>query len=284
MRSIDTWFDRFCYKHPKLAIPNLMNFIVAGIILVYLLDMFGQYPISQLLGFSSSAIFSGQVWRLITFIFLPLSTRPFLLALSLYFYWLIGSSLEREWGSTKFTVFYAMGVLFNILVGLLLGLIFPEAAVSMHYVNLSLFFAFASLYPDMQFYIFFLIPVKVKWLAWFDLAFFAWTVLSNLVRLNWVEALVPIIAILNYLLFFSSFLSDFVRSRVRRAKHQNSRQTVNFRQATRKTQEKKGYLHKCAVCGKTDADYPDMEFRYCSKCNGYYCYCTEHIGSHVHIE
>ncbi len=284
MRSFDTRLDRFCHKHPRLAIPHLMNIIVGGTVLFYLLDLFGSYPITNLISFSSSAIFSGQIWRLVTFIFLPLSDNPFLLALSLYFYWLIGSSLEREWGSAKFTVFYAMGVLFNILAGLLLGLIFTESAVSMHYVNLSLFFAFASLFPDMQFYVFFLIPVKVKWLAWLDLAFFAWEVLSNLIYFNWVGALVPIIAILNYLLFFSSYLSDFVRSRVRRAKHQNSRQAVNFRQAARKTQEKKGYLHKCAVCGKTDTDYPNMEFRYCSKCNGYYCYCTEHIGSHVHIE
>ena len=96
--------------------------------------------------------------------------------------------------------------------------------------------------------------------------------------------ILPLVAILNYLLFFWSFLTDFVRYQRRRAKHQTSKQTVNFRQATRKAQEKKGYLHKCAVCGKTDTDYPNEEFRYCSKCNGYYCYCSEHIHNHVHIQ
>lgn len=284
MRSIDSWMDRFCRKHPRLAIPNLMNYIVGGTVLVYFLNLFGSSPIASLLNFSTSEIFSGQIWRLVTFIFLPLDSRPILLALSLYFYWLIGSSLEREWGSTKFTVFYAVGVLLNILIGLLMGLVFTNSSVTMHYVNLSLFFAFATLYPEMQFYIFFIIPVKVKWLAWFNAVLFAFNVLVSLINLDWVGAIVPIIAILNYLIFFSSQLSGFVRTRYRTARYQNSRQTVNFRQATRKAHETKGYLHKCAVCGKTDTSHPNEEFRYCSKCNGYYCYCTEHIGSHVHIE
>lgn len=284
LRSIDSWLDRFCRKHPRLGIPNLIKIIIVGTVLVYLLDMFGGMPISSLLGFSFGAIRQGQVWRLVTFIFLPETANPFFFALSLYFFWFVGSTLEREWGVTKFTVFYLMGILLNLLTGVIAGLLLGDAYVGMLYVNLSLFFAFASLYPDMRFYIFFILPVKAKWLAWFDAAIFAWAVLSSLFTLNWMGALLPIVAILNYLLFFWSFLAEFVRYRVRRAKHQTSRQTVNFRQATRKAQEKKGYLHKCAVCGKTDTDYPNEEFRYCSKCNGYYCYCTEHIGNHTHIE
>ncbi len=286
MRSIDHWLDRFCRKHPRFGIPNLMNMIVIGTVLVYLLNMFsgGGYSLYSLLGFSADAILHGQIWRLVTFVFLPLDSNPFLLLLSLYFYWFIGSSLEREWGTAKFTLFYGMGIVLNVVIGLLMGLIFGNAYVSMTYVNLSLFFAFATLYPDLQFLMFFIIPVKAKWLAWIDAALFAWAVLSSLLVLNWVGAIIPIIAILNYLLFFWSDLNDFVKAKARRARHQNSRQTVNFKAATRKAQEQKGYIHKCAVCGKTDADHPDETFRYCSKCNGYYCYCSEHIGNHVHIE
>lgn len=286
MHSIDSWLDRFCRKHPKLGIPNLMTIVVVGTAIVYLLGMFGGngYPIESLMGFSSEAILHGQVWRLITFIFMPLNSNPFWLLLSLYFYWFIGSSLEREWGTTKFTVFYGMGVVLNIVIGLVLGLIFGNASVSMTYVNLSLFFAFATLFPDLQFLVFFIIPVKAKWLAWIDAVLFGWAILSSLFVLNWVGAVIPVIAILNYLLFFWSDIRDFVATKARRAKHQNSKQTINFKTATKKAQEHKGYIHKCAVCGKTDTDFPNEEFRYCSKCNGYYCYCSEHLGNHVHIE
>ena len=119
---------------------------------------------------------------------------------------------------------------------------------------------------------------------------FAWGILGGiwdvftLSPLALVDVIIPIIAILNYLLFFWSDLQGFFSSRVRRAKYQHARQTVNFKQATRQAQQHKGYIHKCAVCGKTDTDYPDEEFRYCSKCNGYYCYCSEHIHNHVHIQ
>lgn len=299
-KSVDTWLDQFCRKHPGLGIPNLMLIVVAGTAFVYLLDMFsGGVSLSGLLSFSPYYIFRGQIWRLITFVFVPMNGNMLFLLISLYFYYFIGSSLEREWGSTKFTVFYAMGVLLNVIVGLLLylpaaGIMGPAAGylvtASMTYVNLSLFFAFATLYPDMQLLLFFILPVKVKWLAWIDAAIFAWGILSSLTGVfsyglvALADVFIPIIAILNYLLFFWSDIRDFLRMRAGQAKRQRSRQAVNFRQATRDAQQSKGYLHKCAVCGKTDADYPDLEFRYCSKCNGYYCYCMEHIGNHVHIE
>lgn len=278
MRSVDSWLDRFAYKHPKFGIPNLMTVIVIGTVLVYLMDMFSSGTFSAMLGFSRTAIFNGQIWRLVTFLFIPLSGDPFTLILSLYFYWWIGSSLEREWGTTKFTLFYAMGVVFNLVLGLILG--WSDAT----YLNLSMFFAFATLYPDMRILLFFFIPVKVKWMAWIDAAFFGLTFLYSLFHLNLLGALLPVVAILNYVLFFWSDLSAIVKRAFRRAQHQNSRQTVNFKKATRDVKKEKGYLHKCAVCGVTDADDPNMEFRYCSKCTGYYCYCMNHINNHVHIQ
>ena len=95
MRSIDSWFDRFCRKHPRLAIPNLMMYIVIGTAIVYVLDQFGPFPISNYLAFSPYYIIRGQVWRLITFIFIPLDDNPLLFILSLYMYWWIGSAVER---------------------------------------------------------------------------------------------------------------------------------------------------------------------------------------------
>lgn len=279
MRSLDSVLDRFCRKHPRFGIPNLMTVLVAGTAIVFLMDMFSGGMASGLLAFNSDAIFHHlQLWRLVTFVFVPLSNQIFSLVLSLYFYWWIGSTLEREWGTAKFNLFYLFGMLFNIILGLIMG------SVSITYLNLSMFFAFATLFPDMRVLLFFIIPVKIKWLAWVDAGFFALTIVVNLVHMNWLGALVPVVAVLNYLLFFWSDIMELLGRKRTRFQHQTSAQTVNFKKATKKAQQEKGYIHKCAVCGKTDTDYPDMEFRYCSQCNGYYCYCPEHLHNHVHIQ
>lgn len=284
MRSIDSWLDRFAYKHPRFGIPNLMLIIVAGSVLVYMVDMVSRYSFSPLLALDMAAVFHGQVWRLVTFVFVTFAGDPVTLILSLYFYWWAGSTLEREWGTAKFSLYYLAGVVFNILVGAVSHLLGGGSLVTMQYVNMSLFFAFATLFPDMQILLFFFIPVKVKWMAWLDAALFAVLILADLISLNFVSAVLAVAAILNYVLFFWSDITGFLRRRRQRAKYQNSRQTINFKQATRQAQQQKGYIHKCAVCGKTDADFPDEEFRYCSQCNGYYCYCSEHIHDHVHIQ
>lgn len=284
LRSFDSWLDRFCAKHRNLAVPNLMLYIVIGNVIVFVLDMFSRYSFSHMLTFVPYYIFHGQIWRLVTFIFVPEGSNLLFVAISLYFYYFIGNALEREWGSARFTVFYGIGVLVNIAVGLVLsflyGLNYPWPVVSMYYINMSLFFAFAALYPDLQVLLFFIIPVKVKWLAWIDAAFFAWSILSSLFHLNWVGVVLPVVAILNFLLFFSSDAARIFG----RVRHRTSRQTINLKKATKEAKKDKGYLHKCAVCGITDADDPNMEFRYCSKCSGYYCYCMDHINNHVHIQ
>lgn len=279
MRAIQTWLNRFCVRHPRFSIPGLMRYIVFGNVLVYLLDMFSRYGASQLLSFHPYLILQGQIWRLLTFVFVPTATGGLIFfAISLYFYYFIGTALEQEWGSVKFTVFYSLGILFNILVGFLVG------TASMDYVNMSLFFAFATLYPNLQFLLFFIIPIKAKWLAWFDAAFFVFTILMLLFKGMFLMALLPVIAILNYLLFFGADFLDSFQYWKKRTAHKHNRNTVDFHSAQKHAKQKKGYLHKCAVCGRTDVTNPELEFRYCSRCNGYYCYCSDHINSHVHIE
>ncbi len=282
MKSIDTLLDRFCYKHPRLGIPNLMLIISVGNVIVLLLDMFSNYSFSGWLRFVPAAIFHGQVWRLVTFVFVPVNYNLLWFFFSVLLYYSIGRSLEQAWGTTKFTVYYSLGVILNVVYGLIMGLLgygMYETA-NMYYLNMSLFLAYATLYPDATFLIYFIIPVKAKWLAWLDGAFLALAVVGNLIGRNLPMALLPIIAVLNYLLFFWSDLTALLG----RTRHRASRQTVNFKHATRQAQQHRGYIHKCAVCGKTDTDFPNEEFRYCSKCNGYYCYCSEHINHHVHIQ
>ena len=277
MRSVDSWLDRFAYKHPRLGIPRLMLYMVIGNLIVFFFDQFSRGTFSAMLAFFPSLILKGQIWRLVTFIFVPMSQNIFFLALSLYCYYFIGSSLEREWGSAKFTLFYLVGILANIAVGFVAGY------ATMSYVNFSLFFAFATLYPDTQFLLFFFLPVKAKWLAWLDAAFFLWEMFQFGMAGAYFYMLLPAVAILNYFLFFWSDIRSYLLRNIRRSKHQNSKQVIDFKAAQRKAKETHGYLHKCAVCGKTDADDPTMEFRYCSKCDGYYCYCMDHINDHVHV-
>lgn len=287
MRKLNAAVDRFAYNHPRFGIPNLMQFIVAGNIVVYLLMMFAGYNAVSFLLFDWQAITRGEIWRLITFIFMPDASSPFWLVISLYFYYMIGTTLEREWGTAKFNLYYFSGVLLTVITGVIVGLSTGSAWISgSDYVNLSMFFAFAMLYPDTQFLIFFLIPVKVKWLALIDGAFFALAVLSSLFQMYWLGALLPIIALLNFFVFFWTNISDEIAYRHGRAKHQTAHQTIQFKTAVRQQKKKeaeRGYRHKCAVCGRTDTDFPELEFRYCSRCVGYHCFCQDHIFSHEHF-
>lgn len=287
MRKLNAAVDRFAYNHPRFGIPNLMKFIVAGNLVVYLLMMFAGYDAVSFLLFDWQAITHGELWRLVTFIFMPEATSPLWLAISLYFYYMIGTTLEREWGTAKFSLYYFSGVILTVITGAIIGLTLGNAWISgTDYVNLSMFFAFAMLYPETQFLVFFIIPIKVKWLALIDGAFFALAVLSSLFQMYWLGALLPIIALLNFFVFFWTNISDEIAYRRGRARHQTSHQTIQFKSAVRQQKKKeaeRGYRHKCAVCGRTDADFPELEFRYCSRCVGYHCFCQDHIFSHEHF-
>ena len=285
MKAIARWLDRFCYNHPNFGIPNLVKFIVIGNVLVYFLDMFSQGYASYALMFYTPWILQGEVWRIVTFIFVPTSGynpsdmfSVLWFAMSLLFCYYIGSALERQWGTARFTVFYGLGVVLNIVVGFVMG------DTSMYYINMSMFFAFATLYPEMQVLLMGILPLKVKWLAWIEAALFAYDIFFSLASRQWVTAVLPLVALLNYFIFFWDDLMGTVRRTSQRASYRANPQTINFKKAQKQVREHKGYLHKCAVCGITDADDPDMEFRYCSKCNGYYCYCMKHINNHVHVQ
>lgn len=280
MRKLMNRIERFCYQHPRFGIPNLMMIIVFGNAAMWLLmQMDTTAQLYQLLRFSGQAVLHGQIWRIITFVFIPGESNLLWLAISLYFYYWIGSSLEREWGNGKFTIYYVSGMLLTAIYGVLLSLILgQDVVVSTTYLNLSLFFAFATLFPDVQVLLFFIIPIKVKWLAYLDAALFVLAV----VTLPFPIDLLPVVAVLNYLVFCGDWLFDYFRpNRIRQRQ-----KTVNFKREARRInreQSSKPYNHKCAVCGKTDAEHPELEFRYCSRCAGYHCFCQEHINNHIHF-
>ena len=274
--------DRFCARHPRFGIPNLMLYISIGTILVYVLLQFSDYTAISFLTFDLAHVLHGEVWRIITYIFVPMYGSPFSLLIALYFYYWIGSTLERQWGTAKFNLYYFSGVLLTVLgvtiVSLATGNHFLGIAGT-HYVNLSMFLAFAALYPETQVLLFFLIPVKMKWLAWIDIGVFALGIVRSIIYPDIIGIVVPLVALLN----FAVFIWPEVRYFAQRKQYQHSRQTVQFKKAVKQQQQVRGYHHKCCVCGKTDTDHPDMQFRYCSKCAGYHCYCQDHIFSHVHF-
>lgn len=280
MRKLMNRIERFCYQHPRFGIPNLMMIIVFGNAAMWLLmQMDTTAQLYQLLRFSGQAVLHGQIWRIITFVFIPGESNLLWLAISLYFYYWIGSSLEREWGNGKFTIYYVSGMLLTAIYGVLLSLILgQDVVVNTTYLNLSLFFAFSTLFPDVQVLLFFIIPIKVKWLAYLDAALFVLAV----VTLPFPIDLLPVVAVLNYLVFCGDWLFDYFRpNRIRQRQ-----KTVNFKREARRInreQSSKPYNHKCAVCGKTDAEHPELEFRYCSRCAGYHCFCQEHINNHIHF-
>lgn len=275
MKDPMSYVRSFCYKHPNFGIPNLMKYIVGGNILFWLLSLVNPVLMGYL-SFSPAAIMHGQIWRLISFIFYPVSS-DFLALLAFYFYYLIGNTLERYWGTAQFTIFFFSGVVLSALYAFIVYFVSGiNLNITATYIYLSMFFSFAVLYPDMTVMLFFLIPVKIKWLAYFDGALFVYGVLTASFPLN----LLPVIAVLNFAIFCGGDLIREVKGR------RPGKNTVNFRRESRRIREEQRdrlYTHKCAVCGRTDTEYPDLEFRYCSKCAGYHCFCQDHINNHIHF-
>ena len=277
-------FERFCYRNRGKGIPNLMLYIVLGNAVVYLISaMAGNYTLYYLLRFNRTAILQGQVWRLITYPLTLMNSNILFMLISLLCYYSLGSAMERLWGTFKFNLFYFSGVLLMDLYGLIFG-----CNADVYYLNMSLFLGFATLYPQSGFLLFFIIPVKAWVFALFDLA----VIFIGLFQMPFTAYnLFPLVALGNYFLFFGKDVLNVVplswqnklRKLFRKAPKQPKVIQFHVSQQPKKA-DTPAYTHKCSVCGRTDVSNPELEFRYCSKCNGYYCYCEDHINNHTHIQ
>ena len=277
MKILRNKIDRFCYTHPDFGIPNLMKYICIANLVFWLFNAVNT-KILGYMTFNPYYILHGQIWRLISFIFIPPSTG-FLTFVVVYFYYFIGSTLEKQWGTGKFNIYFFTGVVLTIIYGFIIYLITGLSVnLTAEYIYLSMFFSFAALFPDVQVLLFFILPIKIKWLAYVDAAFFLLSIITTPFPAN----LLPLVAVLNFLLFCGDELFSKLNFNIGK----KSPTTVNFKREAKKIrrdQAKNLYNHKCSVCGKTDTEYPELEFRYCSKCAGYHCFCSEHINSHVHF-
>jgi hypothetical protein len=260
-----------------------MLYIVIGNAIVYLMSTIaGNSILYYLLRFDRAAILQGQVWRLITYPLTYSIGSPLLMLVSLYCYYSIGRVMEHFWGTLRFNLFYLTGVVMMDVYCLLFG-----GAASVTYLNLSLFLSYATMFPDAQFLLFFIIPVKAWLFAIVDLAI----VVLDLMTAPFPYNFFSVISLANYFLFFGKDVLNVIPLSWRRkigrkpSRPQPQKPKVIPFDAQRQTAKQEApHTHRCTVCGRTDVSHPDLEFRYCSRCKGYFCYCEDHISSHNHIQ
>ena len=291
MKNLRRNFERFCYTNRTKGIPNLMLYITVGSAIVYLLSMIDESnTLYYALCFDRTLILQGQIWRLFTYVFTDSGSNLLITMIGLLCYFSLGRAMENIWGTFRFNLFYLGGVVLMDIFCMLFG---GWADVS--YLNLSLLLGYATLYPNAHFLLFFIIPVK----AWILALFYLAVTVYNVVILSYMgmfpNNLFPLVAIANYLLFFGKDVLNVIplswrinAKRLFKKKAPKKTGSIPFPpagsyQASTAT-VKEPYTHKCTVCGRTDVTNPELEFRYCSRCNGYHCYCEDHINNHTHIQ
>ena len=255
-----TFFNKMEKKFGKYAISNLMYYIVIINIIGALIGYINPSIYVYFLSLDFSRIFHGQVWRLFTFILEPSVSSVsdiFFLAIKLYLYYMIGNALERAWGAFRFNMYYFSGIVLTVLGSLLVFLETGNSiSIGLEYVYQAMFLAFAALYPDMELLLFFILPIKVKWLG----------------ILYGVILVFEVITLLGSGAFPYAFCIVISPKEIKRK--QTFKKEIN---------QNGGVRHRCAICGRTEKDDPNLEFRFCSRCDGDYEYCMDHLFSHQHI-
>ena len=282
MRKLNNAVDRFALTHSRFGVPNLMRYVVLITAAVYLLDLFSKGAASAMLDFNMQLVLRGEIWRLVTWLITPEGGSPFWVLVGLFFYYSIGTSVEEYWGTAKFTLFYLCSAAQTVVFAFVSLLWDKSPSISTGPLYRILFLVFATLYPTAMIRIQLILPIQAKWLA---VLYVVLTVL-NIFRFGLWYLLYLLPVWLVYIIFFWDGIADLLAEFGFHIRHQNSRQTIQFKSAVRQQKKKeaeRGYRHKCAVCGRTDTDFPELEFRYCSRCAGYHCFCQDHIFNHEHF-
>ena len=289
MKNLRRNFERFCYQHREKGIQNLMLYITIGSAIVYMMSLIDNSNILyNILCFDRELILQGQIWRLFTYVFTYSASNILIMLISLFCYFSLGRAMEMVWGTCRFNLFYFTGVIMMDIF----CMVFGGFRADPYYLNMSLFLGYATLYPDAGFLLFYIIPVKAWIFALFDLVMTLLEVFQLTAAGLFPYNLYPLIAIANYFLFFGKDVVNVIplswRRKLRRkanATHAPKTGTIPFPGKVQSApKQKESYTHKCTVCGRTDVTNPELEFRYCSRCNGYHCYCEDHISNHTHIQ
>ncbi len=302
-------------KLGRFAIPRLINYLIGGYAIGYLFE-----ALSGFLGYSFASyltlepyyiIHELQLWRIITWVLIAPRQNILFALIMMFFYWQLGTVLEQTWGTFKFNVYIFGGIIFTVIGAFLLYGIYGVlngapvmigAYFSTYYINMSIFLAFALSYPDMQILLYFIIPIKMKWMA----LVYGVLILFEFISVGWAGRVAIIASLLNFLIFFVSTrnwrsISPQEQMRRRRYKQATGQGFSGFagfdrrqqqggsagpqgQQQSAPRQQQAVGRHKCAICGRTDVSNPELTFRFCSKCNGNYEYCNDHLFTHTHIQ
>lgn len=255
----------------RYAISNLAIYLIGGQVLVFSLSLLAGFDVTRIM-FVPVLALEGEFWRPFTFVFVPPAygaismTGALFLAISWYFYYMISQALENYWGTFRFNLYFFLGWLFTVAAAFLT----PHVPATYAFFALSVFLAFALLNPDFELYLFFILPVKIKWFALVTWLFLGYGFVVG----TWSTRLAIVASIGNYLLFFTREIIQRIKTGRRHMQQQVRRQQL-------RTEEDEP-RHRCVVCGKTDRTHPLEDFRYCSQCANDECYCSEHIRNHVH--
>lgn len=309
---MNQWLNKMERKFGRYAIPDLTRYVVGLYCLGAVIGMLNQMGVISVniyynwLCLDMDAVFHGQVWRLFTYLLEPygfysgmgflVSVLFLVIQVSLFF--TFGRSLEQAWGTFRYNLYFFSGYVLNIIAALVLYLCPMHISLynsGFQYIYWTMFLAFATIQPDMQLLLYFVIPIKVKWLAILDAIYLSYQTLSSLVtgikylridnvvahQYGWMyisNAAAIVIAMANFLIFF------FATRNYRRISPREQRRKRKFRKSMKQATETRGVRHRCAVCGRTQEEFPNLEFRYCSKCQGNYEYCSDHLFTHEHVK
>ncbi len=253
--------DKLDRKFGRYAVPNVTIAIVIGQALLFLFAYAGTLDITRAM-LVPALVLQGEWWRLLAFLFIPSSWSLIFLFFGLYLFYLMGTALENHWGAFRYNVFILAGYFLTVGASFLT----PYQSATNVFIAGSVFLAFAYLFPEFQLYIFFILPVKIKWLALVTWAGYGWALLTG----SWQTRFAVLASIGNVLLFFGSDIFA-------RIKYGRRKMAAQVREAAKSREP----FHRCAACGKTDITNPDAEFRYCPECGGL-GYCMDHINKHEH--
>lgn len=275
-------------KIGKYAIKNLITYVIGLYVTGIVITMINPLFYYQWLMLDFDKVASGQVWRLVTFLIQSPARIDIFLIFTLYLYYMIGNSLENAWGAFRFNLYFFSGVLFNIIASIIIYLIFGiSIPLPLDYINQAMFFAFAALYPNVQLMLMFVVPIKIKYIAYIYAIFIGYNVYDFIEQGEWWYGLVVIVAMANFLIYFA------MTRNYRKFSPQQAKRRANYKRQVREARNSDNVIqfsgktvvtrHKCAVCGRTELDDDSLEFRFCSKCDGNYEYCMDHLYTHEHV-
>ena len=272
-------------KFGKYSIPNLTVLLIGGFIIGFMIEVLEPNAINAI-SLNPELILKGQIWRLISWVLMPPNGASLWIIITLLFYFSIGRTLENVWGDFRYTLYIISGIIFtdlgvigSYLVLMLTGqselaAFYSYTGVSTYFLCMSIFLAYAFTFPEHQVLLWFIIPVKVKWMGYLDIAYLIYFIVLY-AQMHYFPGVVTVVmSILNFVVFY------MLSKGKNRVSHAHKKRARTYEQEIRQSQVIT--RHKCAICGQTDADNKDLEFRYCSRCKGNYEYCNNHLFTHEH--